>query len=94
MNDSKDHKAAAEPPLDCRVMRSDWQSIDNPPQERGWYEYAGWLIEGVPQFFWNGWQWGYWLNHKDRTNWTHLAESEGDKWRGILAHNSKLSRGE
>jgi hypothetical protein len=28
MNDSKDHKAAAEPPLDCRVMRGKDEAID------------------------------------------------------------------
>ena len=37
MNDSKDHKAAAEPPLDCRVMRGDrlepiplWNKTERP----------------------------------------------------------------
>ena len=30
MNNEVDHKAAAEPPLDCRVIRDGWPKLDKP----------------------------------------------------------------
>jgi hypothetical protein len=82
---------AAEPPLDCRVIRSDWQSVWTRPEECGWYEYDGWLIDEGTKLYWNGNQWGYWINEQPRRNWTQMAEVATDKWRGILAHNAEVT---
>lgn len=62
---------------------SDWQSVHTKPQEKGWYDYDGFMLDEGTRLYWNGWQWGYWLS-PGRKNWTQMAEVVTDKWRGVL----------
>ena len=64
---------------------TEWFSVQQAPPTVGWYEYDGWLIDEGTKLYWNGSQWGYWVNEQPRRGWTQMAGVISDKWRGIYA---------
>ena len=64
---------------------TEWFSVQQDPPTVGWYEYKGWLIDEGTKLYWNGYQWGYWINEQPRRNWTQMAVVITDKWRGLYA---------
>ena len=64
-----------------------WFSINENPPEIGWYEYQGFMLDPGEMLYWNGWQWGYWINPVARRNWTQMAGMHSDKWRGQYVTN-------
>lgn len=59
--------------------RTPWFRWPERPAREGWYEFNGFMIEGVVMKFWNGNQWGTW----EDGFWTHLADCATDRWRGL-----------
>lgn len=66
-----------------KLIKSLWMPISTKPAYEGWYEFIGYLYEAGVRLYWNGSQWGRWLD-KERTIWIHFCELRADKWRGKI----------
>jgi hypothetical protein len=61
------------------MKRTPWFSvIKQPPVRHGWYEYRGPGMD-MTRARWNG----QFFETTDGANWWHLAEDDGDQWRGL-----------
>lgn len=85
MTEQKTNDACRASALSAVVRRTEWFSVQQDPPTVGWYEYDGWLIDEGTKLYWNGYQWGYWINEQPRRNWTQMAGVITDRWRGLYA---------
>ena len=64
-----------------------WFPVKTPPARVGEYDYRGPGLDEC-RLLWNGYCFGHYLG----SNWVHMADSDGDKWRG-LASDPKARHG-
>lgn len=69
----------------AKAERTPWFQWPTRPVNVGWYETRGRSLDSGTPMFWNGQQWGYWMQHPaSETNlWVHWADDDTDEWRGL-----------
>lgn len=65
------------------TVKSQWMPISIKPAYVGWYEFVGYQYETGDLVYWNGSQWGKWLD-EGRALWIEFNELRADRWRGKL----------